>query len=56
MNRELLTLEEIVVMHDVVVHEFGGTSGIRGTSALAAITSPQIGCCDTLIEEAAALM
>ncbi len=29
MNRELLTLEEVVVMHDVVVHEFGGTSGIR---------------------------
>ncbi|MYC64665.1 MAG: type II toxin-antitoxin system death-on-curing family toxin [Caldilineaceae bacterium SB0661_bin_34] len=43
-------------MHDVVVHEFGGTSGIRGTGALAAITPPQIGCCDTLIEEAAALM
>ena len=32
MNREFLTLEEVVVMHDAAVHEFGGTSGIRDMS------------------------
>ena len=42
-------------MHDAVVHEFGGTSGIRDARMLAAIP-PQIGCCDTLIEAAVALM
>lgn len=56
MNREFLTLEEDVVMHDAAVHEFGGTLGIRDIGTLAAITRPQIGCCDTLIEAAAALM
>ncbi|MXZ24823.1 MAG: type II toxin-antitoxin system death-on-curing family toxin [Caldilineaceae bacterium SB0665_bin_21] len=57
MSWDYLTLEEIVVMHDAAVHEFGGTLGIRDTGALAAaVMRPQIGYYDTLIEEAAALM
>ncbi|MYA04468.1 MAG: type II toxin-antitoxin system death-on-curing family toxin [Caldilineaceae bacterium SB0664_bin_22] len=57
MSRDYLTLEEVVVMHDTAVHEFGGTLGIRDTGALAAaVMRPQIGYYDTLIEEAAALM
>lgn len=56
MSRDFLTLEEIVAIHDAAVHEFGGMLGICDTGALAAVTRPQIGYCDTLIEEAAALM
>ena len=44
MSRDYLTLEEVVVMHDAAVHEFGGTSGIRDARMLAAAIPPQIGC------------
>ena len=44
-------------MPNAATCEFGGTQGIRNTGALdAAIVRPQSSYCDTLIEEAAALM
>ena len=44
-------------MHDVLIQETGGSTGLRDMGALAsAIMRPQIGYYDGLIEEAAALL
>lgn len=57
MNHDFPTIDEVVAIHDVAVHEFGGSMGIRDMGALAsAIMRPQIGYYDGLIEEAAALL
>ncbi len=48
---------EAIAIHDALIHEFGGSLGIRDEGALAsAIMRPQLGYYDSLIEEAAALM
>ena len=57
MNREFLTIEEVVAMHDVLIRESGGAHGLRDEGALAsALMRPQIGYYDGLIQEAAAMM
>ncbi len=48
---------EAIAMHDVMIHEFGGSVGMRDEGALAsALMRPQLGYYDSLIEEAAAMM
>ena len=48
---------EAIAIHDALIHEFGGSMGLRDEGALAsAIMRPQLGYYDSLIEEAAALM
>ena len=45
------------MIHDVAIREFGGSTGLRDTGALAsAVMRPQIGYYDSLIEEASALL
>lgn len=57
MNRDFPTIEEVVALHDALVHETGGSLGLRDMGALAsAIMRPQIGYYDGIIEEAAALL
>ena len=48
---------EAIAVHDALLDEFGGASGIRDESALAsALMRPQLGCYHTPIDEAASLM
>ena len=57
MNRDFPTIEEVVAVHDLLIHETGGSLGLRDMGALAsAIMRPQIGYYDGIIEEAAALL
>ena len=57
MNRDFPTIQEVVALHDALVHETGGSLGLRDMGALAsAIMRPQIGYYDGIIEEAAALL
>ena len=57
MNHDFPTIEEVVAVHDVLIHETGGSLGLRDMGALAsAIMRPQIGYYDGIIEEAAALL
>ena len=51
------TVEEVVILHDSLVREFGGSMGLRDMGALeSAVLRPQMGYYDGLVEEAAALM
>ena len=57
MNREFLTIEEVIVMHDILIRESGGAFGLRDEGALAsALMRAQIGYYDGLVQEAAAMM
>ena len=57
MTHDFPTTEEVVVMHDLLIREFGGSMGIRDIGALdSALMRPQLGYYDSLIEEASALM
>ena len=57
MSHEFPTIEEVLAIHDALIIEFGGATGIRDVGALAsAIMRPQMGYYDSLIEEAAAMM
>ena len=57
MNRDFPTIEEVVAVHDLLIHETGGSLGLRDMGALAsAIMRSQIGYYDGIIEEAAALL
>jgi death-on-curing protein len=52
-----LTLEEVVVLQQSLINEFGGHHGIRDRGALeSALMRPQLGYYDTLFEQAAALV
>ena len=52
-----LTIEEILVIHDFVIKEFGGSRGIRDRSALeSAAHRPQAGYYSDIAEQATALM
>jgi death-on-curing protein len=54
---EYLTVIEVLAIHAAMIHEFGGTDGIRDLGALeAAVFRPETGYYDGPIEEAAALM
>ncbi|MEZ4369622.1 MAG: type II toxin-antitoxin system death-on-curing family toxin [Polyangiaceae bacterium] len=51
------TLEQALVLHDLVIGRFGGAPGIRDRAALqSALSRPQSGYYESLTEEAAALM
>ena len=51
-----LTLDEALHIHDVLIREFGGATGVRDLGSIeAALLRPQTGYYADLIEEAAAL-
>ncbi len=51
------TIEELLEIHDIAVHEFGGSLGLRDEGALySALMRPQLGYYNDILEEAAALM
>ena len=53
MNRKFLTIQEVLAIHTAMVDLFGGAAGIRDLGALeSALSRPQIGYYDSLIEEA----
>ena len=55
--RIFLTLEELLVIHQHLIDEFGGSYGLRDPKALeAAAMRPQTGYYKNIFEEAAALM
>ncbi len=57
MTSNFLTVEEVIVIHDDLIMQFGGPPGLRDIGALeSAVLRPQMGYYDGLIEEAAALM
>ena len=54
--REYLTLEEVLVIHELSLQHYGGASGVRDLGAIeAALFRPQSGYYSDIIEEAAAL-
>lgn len=57
MASDFLTLVELLVIHDRMLEEFGGSPGIRDAGALeSALFRPQTGYYSDVVEEAAALM
>ncbi len=51
-----LTMDEIVIMHEILIQKFGGSAGIRDKGALeGAVYRPQSGYYNDRITEAAAL-
>ncbi len=57
MTHEFPTLEEVIAIHDALISETGGASGLRDMGALeSALFRPQMGYYNGLIEEAAAMM
>jgi death-on-curing protein len=55
--RDYPTLAELLVMHEILLAEFGGAAGVRDMGALeSALMRPQLGYYDTLVDEAAALL
>ena len=57
MTHDFPTMQEVIVLHDVLINTFGGAPGIRDEGALAsALMRPQLGYYDGLIDQAAALM
>ena len=55
--RIFLTLEELLIIHQHLIDEFGGSYGLRDPKALeAAAMRPQTGYYENIFEEAAALM
>jgi death-on-curing protein len=46
-----LTVDEVIVMHEYLIDEFGGSSGIRDISALeSALDRPQTGYINILLK------
>ena len=57
MSRNYPTIETVIAIHEVLIDQTGGASGLCDTGALeSALMRPQIGYYDGIIEEAAALM
>ena len=57
MTRDFPTIQEVIVIHGILIETFGGAPGIRDEGALAsALMRPQLGYYEGLIEQAAALM
>ena len=57
MSNDFPTIQEVIVLHDVLINTFGGAPGIRDEGALAsALMRPQLGYYEGLIDQAAALM
>ncbi len=54
---EFPTIEEVLVIHEIVVREFGGPQELRDKAALeSALMRPQLGYYNDLLEEEAAFM
>lgn len=52
-----LTVNEVIVIHEYLIDEFGGSSGMRDLAALeSALARPQSGHYKNIMEESAALM
>jgi death-on-curing protein len=52
-----ITINEAIVIHEYLINEFGGSSGIRDIAALeSALARPQTGHYKNIFEESAALM
>ena len=57
MSRDYPTIETVIAIHEVLIDQTGGASGLRDAGALeSALMRPQIGYYNGIIEEAAALM
>ena len=57
MSSNFPTIQEILVVHQDQIEQFGGSQGLRDMGALeSALFRPQMGYYDGIIEEAAALM
>jgi len=57
MNHDFPTLEEVIIIHQKLIREFGGLNGLRDKSVLeSALMRPQLGYYQELNEKAAALM
>ena len=55
-ERIYVSVPEALALHQVLLARYGGTAGVRDLGALAAaLTRPQLGYYDTIVEEAAAL-
>jgi len=55
--RRYLTLNEVLVIHEILIHQFGGSEGIRDMNALeSAVGRVQTGYYKDIIEESAALI
>ena len=55
--KNYLTLNEVIVIHEYLIDELGGSSGIRDLAALeSALARPQTSHYKNIIEESAALM
>lgn len=54
---DFLTIDELFVMHQKLIEEFGGSPGLRDKGSLeSALMRPQLGYYQNIIEESAALM
>jgi death-on-curing protein len=52
-----LTVNEVIVIHEYLIDEFGGSSGMRDLAALeSALARPQSGHYKNIMEESTALM
>ena len=57
MQRDYLTMADVLAMHTVLMQKYGGADGIRDLGALeAALFRPQTGYYDDIVAEAAALL
>ena len=57
MNRDYLTVADILVMHAILIEKYGGMAGIRDMGSLeSAAFRPQSGYYSDIVEEACALM
>jgi death-on-curing protein len=56
-SRDFPSIEEVVAIHDDLIRETGGSTGLRDPGALAsAMMRPQLGYYEDIIEEAAAML
>ena len=57
MSRDFPSIEEVVAIHDALIRETGGATGLRDPGALAsAMMRPQLGYYEDIIQEAAAML
>ena len=57
MQRDYLTVADVIGMHEILMQRYGGAGGVREPGALeAALFRPQTGYYDDIIAEAAALL
>ena len=57
MTHDFPNVEEVIAMQRLLIEEFGGALGIRDQASLeSALSRPQIGYHDSIVQEAAALM